>query len=261
MRWSPWLICVLLLARPAYGLGPSDRLDRARVAFAALDFEAAERELSIARASSSQLTKDQKSELFVLSAKTAMASERWADGRAHLDALLEIDPAFAPPAGAWAPRWRQVLDAARAARPDTDAPVLSLLPHAPATAGQPLLFQVDARDPSGIASASARIGDQAIALQPVSAHTWGARIDATHVRAPSVNVEVIAHDTRGNRTAPTSFAIEVAAISQPESAGLTSKWWFWAAIGVVAVGGAAAGVAAASGGSDGGEVRGRVIWP
>lgn len=241
-------------------MGPHDRLDRARVAYAALDFAAAEVELNEARAGSGQLTSEQRHEVFVLSAQTAMASERLADARVHLDALLDLDPMFAPAENAWSPQWLALLDAVRAARPDGEGPVVTVLPPQIAAPGEPLLIQIDAQDPSGIASATVIIGDRELAMTPLTGNSWGVRLEGTDVRAPSVQLQVVAIDTRKNASAPKHVAIEVAGPTSDDD-GLTSRWWFWAALGVVVVGGGAAGVAVASSGSDGGTVRGQVQWP
>ncbi len=256
-----WFLVGLLLASPAAAISPTEQLDRARVAYAALDFAGAELELIAVRAGLSQLDEARRRDALQLSAEVAMASERWADTDAHLDALLAANPRFEPAEAAWPPAWLAALARVRQARPDVLPPEVAANQPSMAVQGQPLQLSVTARDSAGVASVVLTIDGVDLPLAAAEPPVWSTRVDGAHVQPPELSGKIVATDARGNASDPLPISVPVVAAEAP-ALPVTSRWWFWTVLGAVAAGGAAAGIAVAvGGGEDGGTVRGQVEWP
>lgn len=225
---------------------PAQRLVRARVCYAALDFTCTETELASARAEAETLSPPERLELWRLSAETALATDQPAE--AYLKELLREDPDFAPPEGAWGPAWREALEAARAALPDTAAPELTVevpLPLAPNVAVE---IVVQATDPSGVGRVSLVLPDAGpeplrVALVTADGKAWRGTVPAEAVTLPALTLWVEAWDLRGNGPgrwgspeAPRSVPV-MAPVEEDEGFDAASAWWLWTSIGAVVAAG------------------------
>jgi hypothetical protein len=233
-------------------LGASERLERARVCQAALDFPCAERELAAVRAALASLAAGEQREALQRSAEVALAAERPDDARAHLATLLALAPDFAPGAEAWPPQWRALLDEVRRAAPDRLGPtVVEVRLPVAAPPGRPLEVAVIATDPSGVGRVVLFVGGEpplAIVCATEDGRRWVGAVPAERVTGRALRLWAEAHDVGGR--GPTRWgspeAPHVLPVAAPEPppalAGETpwyQTWWFWTAVGV--------GVAAAAG--------------
>lgn len=246
------------------------RLERARVCWAALDPECAEADLAVLRARLDPLAPEARVEVWRLSAEIALAGERPDEAQRHLLALLELDPRFAP--AAWPEPWRKALEAARRAGPDRLPPELAVTLPAESIVKAAIPVEVRAHDPGGIARCELVVLEAAgpgerlrVALLAADGLVFVGQIPRDLVRAPGVVVRVEAVDRAGNVAcwpvgdgcSGVGHTIPVTPPPLLKSPPITSRWWFWTAIGAVAVGGAVV-LALALDGDDPASESGRV---
>ena len=224
------------------------RLERARVCWAALDPECAEAELALLRDRLATLAPESRLEVLRLSAEIALAHERHDDARRHLLSLLELDPRFSP--SAWPEPWKKALADATLAAPDRLPPELEVVVPTQAPPKRALKVEVRARDRSGIARCELIVarpeGELRTTLLSADGLVFEGEVPADLVRAPSVEVRVEAADRTGNLACWPSgpdctraaHAIPIVLPPPQETPPITSRWWFWTAVGAVAIGGA-----------------------
>lgn len=249
-----------LLAGPsplhAQGAGPAACIDRARSCLAALDFACAEAELAAARDDVAGLPDDVKVQLLALSAQTALATGRQADGARHLRALLDLAPAFEPAPGAWPASWHAELARAREAMPDRAAPDVELERPADATAGSPCRVTARVSDRSGVGEVALVVAREAggepvrVPMTTTDGRTWSAEVPAPVLLPPGIAFAVEAFDLKGNGPARAPAGGGLARVPvrpapppppppPPPKPPLVRQWWLWTIVGGVVVAGAA----------------------
>jgi len=229
------------------------QLDRARVCWAALDPECAEAALLEVRARASELAPQLKIEALRLSAEVALATDRTGDAQMHLLALLELEPRFLP--AAWPGPWLNALGRARAAAPDRLPPELSVTLPAEVRPKSSVAIEVHAHDPGGIARCELVLADSTrIVLVSADGVVFRGEIPTAVVRVPEVLVRIEVSDRAGNLASWPAQGAHRLVVSPPpvvKAPPLTSRWWFWTAIGAVVIG-ATVGLVMALGGDSGG---------
>ncbi len=184
-----------------------------------------------------------------------LALGREAEAEAAYRALLALRPDYRPTEDL-SPRFRRFVEEVRTrweteGRPGRMLAPVSLHHRSPPRAerGEPLTLEVALKDPSG------RVARVVLAWRPGDAldETFR-RLEATHsegrftvtvpadvVRPPFVEYYFEALDAQGLPVAARGDAAAPLRVTVPgpSQGGLLSKWWFWAAVGAVAVGGAA----------------------
>jgi hypothetical protein len=239
---------------------------------AALDFACAASELDLAREAMTASPIPVKATVYRLSAEVAFSQDRQREAEAHLRSLLEVVPDFAPAKGAWPPSWVSTLERIRSAMPDRLPPRIFFEPPA-GRPGEPVSISVRTEDRSGVGGVSCHVlGRRPLTLQLVTAdgQNWTGNIPGPLVEQPAVLLWIEATDlanngpaTAGDRDHPLRIPVTPAPrVSTP----LTSRWWFWTAIGAAAAGaglGTYFGLAAGRGGSghEKGGVKVEVGWP
>ncbi len=244
---SALLVALLVLATASHAASPPPeeeddpraQLDRARVCWAALDPECAEGALALVRMRASELAPPLRIEALRIGAEVALSAERGADAHTHLLALLELEPRFSP--SAWPGPWLDALARARAAAPDRLPPELTVTLPAEVRPKTNVAIEVRADDPGGVARCELVLADGArIVLMLADGVVFRGEIPKTQVRLPEVLVRIEASDRAGNLARwPTHAAHRLAVSAPPVVADppLTSRWWFWTAIGAVVIGG------------------------
>jgi len=234
-----WLVAFCAFGSLAHAAEPDVRtqLDRARVCWAALDPECAEAALVAVRAGLDGLPVPLQIEALRTSAEVALSTDRSDDARSHLLALLALDPRFTPTG--WSGAWLASLDAARAVAPDRLPPDLKVSLPAEARPKTTVTVEVRADDPSGVASCELILADRRIALLSADGLTFRGDIPKALVRSPAVLVRIEARDRVGNLARWPAQGTQPIAVNAPlvKDPPLTSRWWFWTAIGAVVVGG------------------------
>jgi hypothetical protein len=223
----------------------SERLQRAEVCMAALDFDCARRELEAAAPGIDTLSKSRHHLRLV--AEVALAQERPKDADSALDALLELAPDFAPQTGTWPDAWLAALDRAHKRAPDRSPPTLVVQAPTAAMDGQVIEISAETEDRSGVGRVMLYVarthGDAlSFALGTTDGRHWRVKLDASLVRAPAVEFWVEAFDQHGNGPTrwgapetPKSIVISLPEIA--EEAAFYETWWFWTAVGVGVVAG------------------------
>lgn len=250
-RFVAAVLAIVLFPAPALARGPTpaERLERARACYAALDFGCAERELSAAREGLSGLAGPQAVQVLALSAQVALATGRRQDAVRHLGALLEREPRFEPPPGAWPSGWLAELARARAVMPDVTPPEVAIDPVPPATARGAVRVSASVADPSGVGEVVLVIdGGPRLPMVTSDGRRWSAEVPAHLVDVPGFAVRVEARDSKGNgpsTSAPTRVEVRpaaaTAAFPSPPAppVPLVRQWWFWTVVSGVAVAGTA----------------------
>ena len=225
-------------------MGAAERLVRARLCMAALDYDCAREELALARAAADELGGAERQEALRMSAETALALELPREAERHLVDLLAVAPDFAPPPGAWPPAWREALDRARSLVPDTRPPRLVVEAPARVEVGREAAFRVQAEDRSGVAGvallvrlpAGAGTGAVRFAMTTTDGRTWLGRVPAELVHGDALAVWIEASDRVGNGPArwgsPEAPQRLPVVRPLPEPTPLLETWWLWTAIGV-----------------------------
>ena len=250
---------------------PAVRLERARVCLRVTDLACAAVELSAARAGAADLDDAGRVELERLTAEVALARGDDRGAAAALDALLARSPAWAPAPEAATPALGDALGAARR-RADHAPPELTVsAPGARVPAGKALRLDVAAADPSGVARVvlHVAVADGTVVDLAMGADAGGrfrAAVPAELVVVPEVRLWIEAWDGVGNGPARWGEpgAPQRVAVTPTDSGGVTSRWWFWTAVGAGAVAtGVMLAVLLSSGGGQGGgnEVGGVQIVP
>ncbi|MCC7382131.1 MAG: hypothetical protein IT384_09890 [Deltaproteobacteria bacterium] len=268
-----WAAGLVVLA--ASDVLPEQLLNRARVCATDLDFECAERALSELTGEIQALPAELAREALVLRAEVALSTERWREAEERLLAVLLYDPRFAPEEGAWPPRWKEALTAARARVPDQEGPEIRV-GRSEGRAGVELVVRATIVDPSGVERASLLLAGtrEALVMTSTGGRSFLAVIPAERVRPPVVAFWIEAFDRYGNGPSragapdrPLEVAVREPANPLPSPAAvataapLTSAWWFWASVGAVAIGAGAAIAWAAGSKDEPGSVRARLQWP
>ncbi len=248
------LAFALCLASPAAGQGRStDLVRRGAKLVDALRFEDALQVLSAALLRSGQ-DEARRVRIYELLGYTYLALGREAEAEAAYRALLALRPDYRPPADL-SPRFRTFVAKVRErweaeGRPGRTLAPVSLRHRSPPRARRkaPLTLEVTADDPSHRIARVVlawRAGDELDSTfrrleTQRHEHRFTATIPAEGVRPPFVEYYFEALDAqglpvaaRGDAAAPLRVAVPA-----PEQGGLLSRWWFWAAVGAVAVGGA-----------------------
>ena len=266
-------IAAMLSARSssAEDLTAGQRLERARVCSAALDFDCAARELEALRLE--DLTPEDRVEALRLHAETCLALNRLDEAERHLLSLLEIRPDWSPQAGSWPPKWLDVLEKARRLAPDRLPPVIRGVEVSDAVEGEPVEFRVFIEDPSGVGGATLSVlpGAPPIRLKTTDGRTWVGVVPGEWVRAPALAYSIEAVDTLGNGPVRVGSeeAREIPVAARPAApTPVVRRAWFWAAI---AAGAALVGTgiyfwtrsrdASTAAGSGRGDLRVEGIWP
>lgn len=238
------VLCLLPLPSAAQPIPPAERLRRARACLAALDQPCAESEVAEARASVDALSPADRLALLRLEAEVSLSAGRLPEAARRLVALLEADPAFEPPPGAWPAGWRAELDRVRAGLPDGDAPVLEVEVPAALREGEAAEVRVRATDRSGVGEVLLGLAGpepRQIPLATSDGRTWRATVPAADVRRPDLSLWVEARDLKGNGPARWGSPADpqrlpVAPPAPPPRRPLVKQWWFWTVIGVAAAG-------------------------
>jgi len=246
-------------------LSPAVRLQRAQVCYRVDDLVCAGDELAAARARRAELDDAGRIELERLTAATALAAGEIAAAGAALDALLGLDPGWIPPESA-SSAFRDAWAEARR-RADLSPPRLAVTaPPDRVRAGESVKVEAAASDPSGVdrvvlhvAMADGTVVD--LAMPPSEGGHYRGTVPAELVVVPEVRLWVEAWDALGNgpaRWGDRDAPQRVAVLPREEEGGLTSKWWFWTAVGAgaVATGVILAVALSGGGGSDGGDDTG-----
>lgn len=221
-------------------LSPAERLERARVCFAALDLECATREAEALAPHVDALDLPARRDALRLVSEVRLATGRKAEALDALVSLVDLSPDWSPPEGAWPPAWIQVLEQARRLAPDRSPPVIRDVSPDHGVAGRPLDLRVTVEDPSGVGSVKvfhATAEDASVVLVTRDGRTWTGTLPPEWVRAPEVRFWVEATDTVGNGPArlgtPASpRSIPVSPPPKPPSRPVVRQWWFWTAVGL-----------------------------
>lgn len=245
-----WVFMAAPPPAPAPPREDADAITRARVCWAALDADCAEVALAECRGMFDMLPADEIMEVLRLSAEVALSSDRGADARAHIQAALERDPRFAP--DGWPAAWLAVVDEVRKILPDRLPPELApeLPESAPPT--KPLRVAVRARDASGVASVTVTAAGVAYACLTADGELWSVELPRDIVKVPDLSLDIAAIDRAGNSARVTRVVPVIIPPKPPEpDVPLTSRWWFWTAIGAGAAALVTGAVLLAGGESDG----------
>lgn len=240
------LLCGILASPPAAAQEPdaAGRLKRARACQAALDYDCAEAELAGGRAGLTNLPLGTRLGILRLSAEVALATGRKKDAMNHLKALLEADPLFAPPPGAWPSGWQADLESARAEMPDLQPPDLEVLAPMDLRAGSAANVRVRVSDRSGVGPVVLAVGGSPplrIPMTSLDGVAWTATVPAELVTPPVLPLWIEAHDLKGNGPARWGSPVNperipVGRALPPPPPPLVKRWWFWTVLGVAAAG-------------------------
>ncbi len=251
---------LLALAAPVRA-GGRDDVARAQAAWSELEYERVVEASEAALASADLDTKDRIEALRLLGSALVIL-ERTADAEAAFAKVFAVDPDYVLPSNT-SPRIRAVFDPARArwqvaeqeriaTQLGSQLAALKLrleLPRSP-RGGLPITIGVDLEDPSKVASAiilaHRRSGQSYYTLDTVPATPGRSTLtipgEVTASRTPYTlerHVQVrhrsgVTLRREGEPDKPISFV--VAAGEVPVAKPITRRWWFWASIGVVAIG-------------------------
>lgn len=210
-----------------FGAAPGDALERARVCWAALDSECAGEALGEARSSLDERAPDEQLEVLRLSAELELSGGQDAAARPHIEAALTRQPAWAP---AWPEAWRAVLEDVRKTMPDRLPPTIVVEAPTSVPPKKAVRLMIIARDPSGIASVVVAVGDERYTAMTADGERWSIEVPKAMVKLPDLMLTIVVHD-RANNRADHSHVIPVVLPPKPADPPITSRWWFWTAIG------------------------------
>ncbi len=260
MRAARVIALVFALAAPAHA-GGAESVARARAAWSELEYERVV-EAANAALASADLPDTDRVEALRLLGSALVILDRTADADAAFARIFAVNPDYTLPANT-SPRIRAVFDPARARwqveeqqrlatqlGPQLAALRLHLeLPRSP-RGGLPIVIGVDLADPSKVASAiilaHRRAGESYYTLATVPARPGRSTLaipgELTASRTPytlELHVQVrhrsgVSLRREGEPDKPLSIA--VAAGEVPVATPITRRWWFWASLGVVAIG-------------------------
>jgi len=255
----------LMVSRGSSAQTAQERLERARVCHAALDFECAEKELAAIPLDA--LPEGERVEALRLHAEACLALGREEEAVGHIVAILGLRPSFSP---AWPPTWTRVFERARGLVPDRLPPVIKAVEVGKAMEGKPLEVRAYVEDPSGVSTVSLVVpGRPPLQLKSEDGHLWVGTVPAEWVKPPDLAYMVEAFDAAGNGPARLFSPANPKKVPvAPREVPLVRRPWFWGAIaaGAVAVGTGIyflvrkEGTAPATG-SGRGDVRVEVQWP
>ena len=260
VRAARVIALVFALAAPAHA-GGAESVARARAAWSELEYERVV-EAANAALASADLPDTDRVEALRLLGSALVILDRTADADAAFARIFAVNPDYTLPANT-SPRIRAVFDPARARwqveeqqrlatqlGPQLAALRLHLeLPRSP-RGGLPIVIGVDLADPSKVASAiilaHRRAGESYYTLATVPARPGRCTLaipgELTASRTPytlELHVQVrhrsgVSLRREGEPDKPLSIA--VAAGEVPVATPITRRWWFWASLGVVAIG-------------------------
>lgn len=260
VRAARVIALVFALAAPAHA-GGAESVARARAAWSELEYERVV-EAANAALASADLPDTDRVEALRLLGSALVILDRAADADAAFARIFAVNPDYTLPANT-SPRIRAVFDPARARwqveeqqrlatqlGPQLAALRLHLeLPRSP-RGGLPIVIGVDLADPSKVASAiilaHRRAGESYYTLATVPARPGRSTLaipgELTASRTPytlELHVQVrhrsgVSLRREGEPDKPLSIA--VAAGEVPVATPITRRWWFWASLGVVAIG-------------------------
>ena len=254
------IVALAALAGPVHA-GGADDVSRAALAWSELEYERVV-EATTAALASTELTDKDRVEALRLLGSALVILERTVEAEAAFARIFPIDPEYTLPANT-SPRIRGVFDPAHARwqveeqqrlamQLGTQLAALQLrveLPRA-ARGGRPIAIGVDLEDPSKVASAiilaHRRAGESYYTLATIPARPGRSTLtiagEVTASRTPytlELHVQVrhrsgVTLRREGEPDKPISFG--VAAGEVPVATPITRRWWFWAGIGVIAIG-------------------------
>ncbi|MCC6622121.1 MAG: hypothetical protein IT385_12735 [Deltaproteobacteria bacterium] len=225
-------LCLALVwsAAPDPEPTPMPPLERARLCWAALDAECAEAALVEARAGLAALAPGERLAVLVMSAEVALSADRGDAAREHLRAALEIEPRLAP---AWPEAWLATLAEVRRTMPDRLPPTIRLELPDSLPPKRPALVRVHVDDPSGVSRVVVRVGGRELVCATTDGLLWQVEVPREMVKIPDLTVEAVAADRLGNEASERAVVAVVPPIAPPtRDPPVTSRWWFWTAIGV-----------------------------
>ncbi len=253
-------LLVITLAGAAYADG-NPHVARAATAWRELEYELVLDASEAALADPSLAAADRLEALRLLGSALVVL-ERGPEAEAAFARIFVIDPDYVLPAGT-SPRVRAVFEPARARwqveeqerlanQFGSQLAALTLrleLPRAP-RGGRPVVIGVELADPSGLAStivfAHRRSGASYYTLAKVPARSGRSALtlagELTASPTPytlEVHVHVLHRSgviLRRAGEAARPIQLGIAAGQVPTATPITRRWWFWASIGVVAVG-------------------------
>jgi len=254
------LIAIVLAVSPAFA-GGRDDLSRAASAWSEYEYERVVEAAETALASPDLTAKD-RVEALRLRGSALIILERAPDAEAVFAKIFALDPDYTLPANT-PPRIRSVFDPARARWQVAEQERLSTelgsqlaalelrveLPRSP-RGGRPIVIGVDLADPSHVASsiilAHRRAGEGYYTLATVPARPGHSALtipgELTASRTPyTLELHIQARHRSGvtlrrEGEPDKPLSLSVAAGQVPTSTPITRRWWFWASIGVVAIG-------------------------
>ncbi|MFN0252890.1 MAG: hypothetical protein ACKV2T_38810 [Kofleriaceae bacterium] len=254
-------VLVLLATMTTAHAGGADDVARAAKAWSELEYERVVDAANAALASADLTDKDRVEALRLLGSALVIL-DRATEAEVAFARIFPVDPDYTLPANT-SPRIRGVFDPARARwqveeqqrlatqlGPQLAALGLRLeLPRSP-RGGLPIAIGVDLEDPSKVASAiilaHRRAGESYYTLATVPAREGRSTLtipgEVTASRTPytlELHVQVrhrsgVTLRREGDADTPISFS--VAAGEVPVEKPIITRWWFWAGIGVVAIG-------------------------
>lgn len=245
-----------------------DKIERARICIAGLDFECASIELSACRDMMENEGLETKVLIYRMSAEVALALKDFESAEKFLRLLLELNPEFTPQKGQWPPTWLEILKKAQDSVPDRMPPKV-LLEEVEGKEGEMLEIRVRTEDRSGVGGVKCHIkGKGDFDLLTKDGKLWTVTIPKEFVSKPYLEVWLEAYDQLGN--GPTMVGDEQSPIkikvrgNREDAKSMLSNWWFWGVMSLAIIGGSVgAYYLLREGGNSSGKgiIEVRIEWP
>ena len=97
---------------------------------------------------------------------------------------------------------------------------------------QAIAVRLRVRDPSGVARVSVRAGGRDFVCVTADGELWQVELPRDIVKVPDLSLDTTALDRAGNVSTRHDVIAVVVVARPPDDTPLTSRWWFWTAIGV-----------------------------